>query len=412
MTEMLQSNDRVQSLPGIGQLDDVQFAGYAAISGAGTGKPQESIFYWFAGTEDYASRPTILWSNGGPGCSSLWGFFVENGPFVFQPEGKGADGKETYAIARNPDGWNLQANYLIFEHPLGVTLSFHDDQASLPQNVGQGIDQLYGALLSFMREHPEIARNPLVLAGESYAGTYLPLLAKAIREGNAKEGNPVLDLRTVVLGDAWVDPVVQMATDTTYAVNHGLITPEQKLMLDEKYEHNYPQVNQAIQQICGMYMANIAQLADPPFDPIIAYVNRPDVRAAIHVDTAEQVTSSWSEPISDNYAFGVNDSYAGLVQELLDGGLQFLIISGLNDAKDCNFLGTGAWLERLCGESVAGYRQAATQPWKGKEGNILGFLRRSDALSWVKVLNAGHLAVHDQPQLIDLIKEVSRAWRS
>ena len=116
-------------------------------------------------------------------------------------------------------------------------------------SVEEGIAQLYRALLGFYARHPELLGNPLVLAGESYAGTYLPLLARAIRDGNGRDGNPVLDLRTVVLADAWVDPMVQMATDTTYALNHGLITPGQKVWLDEKYRHNYPQINQAIQQL-------------------------------------------------------------------------------------------------------------------------------------------------------------------
>lgn len=409
-------DDRVTHLPGIGRLSDTQFAGYAAIEQppkSGNGykapkapqSPDPALFYWFAGPEDYTRHPVILWSNGGPGSSSLWGFFIENGPYVFAEQ---ADGQ--FAIATNPDGWNRRANYLVFEHPLGVTLSFHDDAATLPQNVEEGIVQLYQALLGFYARHPELLGNPLVLAGESYAGTYLPLLARAIRDGNGRDGNPVLDLRTVVLADAWVDPMVQMATDTTYALNHGLITPGQKAWLDEKYRHNYPQINQAIQQLCGLYMANIAQSADPPFQPVLDYINRPDVRAAIHVGSAVPVTASWSEAIANLYAFGVNDSYAATVQQLLEDGLQFIVVSGLNDAKDCNFLGTGAWLDRLEGDVAQRFHHAQTELWKNPAGDVLGYVQDGGGLSWIKVLNAGHLAVRDQPRLIDLLMAMSRAW--
>lgn len=399
--------DRIQALPGIGPLTDVQFAGYAPVSGEPDDNAAEAIFYWFAGEADYRDRPTILWSNGGPGCSSLWGFMVENGPFVFHENAAGEA-----QIARNPHGWNRQANYLVFEHPLGVTLSFPKQGSALPQDVQAGVRQLYGSLIAFMRRHPEVAARPLVLAGESYAGTYLPLLAELILEGNRQPGNPVLDLRSLVLADAWVDPMTQMATDTTYALSHGLITAAQKAQLDAKYAHNYPQVNQAIQQICGLYMANTAQAGDPPFQPVLDYINRPEVRAALHAPATPAVTASWSEAISDLYAFGVNDSVIGTVQALVDAGLQLIVVSGLNDAKDCNFLGTGAWLEKLEGDAAARFHAAPTVQWKepGKD-RVLGFFQDGGSVSWIKVLNAGHLAARDQPRLIDLLRRSSRAWQ-
>lgn len=400
------ADDQITSLPEIGPLADTQFAGYASIFHPPRKQKESELFYWFAGTKNYQKQPTILWSNGGPGSSSFWGLFIENGPFVFK---EGKSGK--FELKPNPNGWNHQTNYLMFEHPLGVTLSFCDDKSkNLPQNVAQGVDQLYRALLNFMAMHPELADNPLVLAGESYAGTYLPLLAKAILEGNQQPGNLKLDLKTVVLCDAWVDPVTQMATDTTYALGRGLITPEQKAMLDEKYQHNYPQVNQAIQEICGCYMTNLAQTADPPFHPVLDYINRADVRKAIHVDSKVKVAHSWSQAISNNYAFGVNDSYAGLVQEQIEAGMQYIVISGLNDAKDCNFLGTGAWLGKLQGDIVQKFHQAGTTQWKDSANNVLGFIQNGGGLSWVKVLNAGHMAARDQPKLIELIKQMSCAW--
>ncbi len=72
------------------------------------------------------------------------------------------------------------------------------------------------------------------------------------------------------------------------------------------------------------------------------------------------LTANYSQLVSDNYAARVNDSYAPLVEHLLKKtGLQVLVISGLNDAKDCNFLGTGAWL----GEAARQGRQSrSTRP--------------------------------------------------
>ena len=51
---------------------------------AGTFKTSQEynnfLFYWFFRNQD-ASKPLILWVNGGPGASSMFGLFYENGPF-------------------------------------------------------------------------------------------------------------------------------------------------------------------------------------------------------------------------------------------------------------------------------------------------------------------------------------------
>jgi vitellogenic carboxypeptidase-like protein len=394
-------DDRVRALPGFGAVEEAQFAGYASVRGEtgnnGADAADERLFYWFVGAKDYEHKPTILWTNGGPGSSSFWGFFLENGPYEVEPNGR--------ELRRRPHAWNHFANYLIFEHPLSVTLSVAKDSADIPRSVEQGVAQLYQALLNFLALHPEVAANPLILAGESYAGTYLPLLAKAILQGN-QHGYERVDLRAMALCDAWVDPMTQMATDTTWAYAHGLISQLQKEQLDAAYAGRLPEINDAIQKLCGVYMTNTAQRADPPFKPIYAYLNDPAVRAALHVPPeVPALTTNWSQAISDNYQAHVNDSYLDVVQALLDGESKFKlqVVSGLNDAKDCNFLGTGAWLERVRGPAGYAFRSASCRPWKDAHGNVLGMLQNGGQLSWLKVLNAGHMAARDQPYLVHYI---------
>jgi vitellogenic carboxypeptidase-like protein len=412
-------DDRVLTLPGLTTPDNrvagVQFAGYASIYGAGerqASEPDEGLFYWFVGDDDYAKRPTVLWTNGGPGSSSFWGFFLENGPYDIE-SAVGA-----YPVVRpSANGWNQFANYMIFEHPLSVTLSFAEDEKDIPKSVEEGTAQYYRALQNFLAKHPEIAENPIILAGESYAGTYLPLLAQAILEGNKKSKNISIDLRSMVLLDAWVSPEVQMRQDTNYALAHGLISATQKAELDKEYRDLNPkpgkkglgEINGAIAAIAGVYMANIAEQSDPPFDPVLLYLNRDDVRDAIHAKKGVALTDTWSPQISKNYEKQVNDSYAHVVQRLLNRyGLQTLVISGLNDAKDCNFLGTGAWLAKLRGKPARRFQAAKTTQWKDPVvGRVLGYEQNGGELRWLKVLDAGHLAVRDQPLIIDYILEAA-----
>jgi len=61
------------------------------------------------------SDPVLLWFNGGPGCSSLEGFFVENGPVIVD--------SKTGTVGTNPFPWNKRANVIYLESPAGVGYS-------------------------------------------------------------------------------------------------------------------------------------------------------------------------------------------------------------------------------------------------------------------------------------------------
>jgi len=68
------------------------------------------LFYWFVQAEQAAgSAPLVVWFNGGPGCSSLSGFFTENGPFT-------TDGN---TLSLRPYRWSQFSHNLYFENPVG-----------------------------------------------------------------------------------------------------------------------------------------------------------------------------------------------------------------------------------------------------------------------------------------------------
>ena len=70
------SDDLVLDLPGYGPPPAPQYSGFLDASAA---EPGTKLHYWFAQAEreDAASRPTVLWLNGGPGSSSILGFLQE-----------------------------------------------------------------------------------------------------------------------------------------------------------------------------------------------------------------------------------------------------------------------------------------------------------------------------------------------
>jgi vitellogenic carboxypeptidase-like protein len=405
-------SDRVTALPTLGAVSQPEFAGYASVTSASCSdllcSRQPGLFYWLVGqSADYRVRPTLFWSNGGPGASSMYGFFSENGPYKIDPMG---------GLVPYPDSWSKAANYLVFDHPLGVGLSFPTG-GRYPQNLRQGIDQLRFAM-GHVINRDGLKQSPLFLSGESYGGTYVPLLARQILNAN-KRGQRI-NLRGIVIVDGWVDPEVQVSTTATYALTHGLISEAQKAVLDRVFAQcqramrggppsslRAGRICQSIQDkiaaISGRWLGNIGMTGDIDYTPIETYLNRPDVRAAIHAKPGGKF-SLGSDQISRLYERGVMDPYGSVVAELLARHLPVMVISGLNDAKDANFLGTRKWIATLRWPGGARYRAAATKQWKS-DGLVLGYTKTGGGLTSVEALNTGHLAPRDQPRLIDLIQQ-------
>jgi len=56
----------------------------------------------------------IIWFQGGPGCSGLYGLFNENGPFRIDENNNVVDSKYS---------WNSIANILYIDQPVGTGFS-------------------------------------------------------------------------------------------------------------------------------------------------------------------------------------------------------------------------------------------------------------------------------------------------
>jgi carboxypeptidase C (cathepsin A) len=191
-------NDEIISLPGWPSkvpLPSRQFSGYLDVDVGDRNNEKGHLHYWFVESElDPDNSPVVLWLNGGPGCSSLDGFFYENGPFTIvnvnalgvaelSPSDSKANGFEVDGLRLNvrPERWNRFANMLFIESPIGVGFSYHNNATyySLNDDDNTALRNLE-ALEHFYKKFPGYLKNDLYLTGESYAGIYIPTLAEAI----------------------------------------------------------------------------------------------------------------------------------------------------------------------------------------------------------------------------------------
>lgn len=181
-------------LPGC-NTDVHMFSGYLTVNS------NKELHYVLVESQDRWNKdPLIIWFNGGPGCSSMLGMFMEIGPCVFD------DGN--YTIFDNPFPWNNRSNVLFIEQPAGVGYSWASGNADLLQNDLTSSNDNLEAVLSFFKKFPEFVGRDTYVAGESYAGIYVPYLAMKIHQWNQQakiDGKAIINLKGVMMGNPTVD---------------------------------------------------------------------------------------------------------------------------------------------------------------------------------------------------------------
>lgn len=118
-------------------------------------------------------------SRGGPGGSSLIGFFTELGPLTlndhsFQTEEYNRTGIPT--VFENPHAWyRVGANFLFVEHPAPTGFSFCEGDCYWDDSTQAEAN--YEFYQRFFAAYPELAKNRFLMTGESYAGVLVPTVA-------------------------------------------------------------------------------------------------------------------------------------------------------------------------------------------------------------------------------------------
>ena len=205
------SADLITSLPGwIGKTPTKQYSGFIDS----THDPkygQLHSHYWFAESEnDPANDPVLVWFNGGPGASSLFGFMAELGPFMFSDESKQTKSFNETGIPSpiyNKYGWTKVSNLLAISAPPPVGFSYCDKGGVSGDgySCGDWDDTRTAiankdALKSWIKAFPEFAKNGMYIAGESYAGIYVPTLVQQILADTTSG----LNLKGFAIGDGCI----------------------------------------------------------------------------------------------------------------------------------------------------------------------------------------------------------------
>jgi carboxypeptidase C (cathepsin A) len=159
----LKELDKITKLPGLHYHPGFdQYAGYFTVNK----EHNRNLFYWYVESQgNPATDPVIFWTNGGPGCSGIYAFAVEHGPFYINKNGK---------LFENPYSWNKRANMLYVESPAGVGYSFSDFKDDYKTGDAETALDNYLLIRQFLDRFPERQSNDFYISSESYGGHYMP----------------------------------------------------------------------------------------------------------------------------------------------------------------------------------------------------------------------------------------------
>ncbi|KAI3740782.1 hypothetical protein L2E82_31256 [Cichorium intybus] len=411
------SDDLVTDLPDQPNVEFQHYAGYVTVN-ENNGR---SLFYWFYEARTLPDeKPLVLWLNGGPGCSSVgYGATQEIGPFKVSTHGNG--------LQLNPYSWNREANMLFLESPVGVGFSYSNTTSDY-DNLGDDLaaNDAYAFLHNWFLKFPSYKNRTFYIAGESYAGKYVPELAGLIQEKN-KDPFLFINLKGILLGNPETDDAEDWKGMIDYAWSHAVVSDETHKTIRESCDFNSNNTwsndlcSQAVDEVMRQYneidiyslytsvcitnsaysenkrtqyafkkstsnmMPRIMGGYDPCLDDYAkSYYNKPEVQKALHVSDGHQI-KNWSICNMDIF-YGWAQSKVSVLpiyKKLIDAKLRIWVYSGDTDGR-VPVLST-----RYCLKSLGLSITRSWRPWYHQK-QVAGWIQEYVGLTFATFRGAGH----------------------
>ncbi|XP_065188842.1 uncharacterized protein LOC135819544 [Sycon ciliatum] len=418
----------VQSLPGwSGPLPSKHYSGYVDIDSG-------RMHYVFVESENNCPSqqdqvPLVLWVQGGPGCSSLLGYFTEVGTFQVMPTND-----SSLRLELNAHRWSKCAHMLYWESPVGVGFSYSPSK-HYKTNDSHVADMNLQFLVNWFKEFPEYANLDFYIAGESYAGIYIPMVASRVKDN----GN--INLKGIMVGNGCIGNQVGACSDTyelgfamPYLYTHGFVS-------DSAYKRVQTQcagslrpsgeacvaaINAAYGSVGPINVYNVlgsCQLANSSTssgsrllrthshvgdgirglpDCLVgqyaqAYLQNSGVQKALHIvhDTELAPWTACSDTLHAYYGETVPSILNDYTHIL--GSYRVLIYNGDADCR-IPFTDNKQWTEQMV-EKWGLSTVSKWQPWLTDDAQVGGYLTKySKDFSFITVRGAGHMVPQFKPQ--------------
>ena len=429
----------VSDLPGLKDIPELEVP--LMFSGQLELYPENNTHLYFWKYHDNHVLPenenkTIFWLNGGPGCSSMDGALMEAGPFRVGDNGK---------IQLNNGSWHKAGNIVFVDQPVGTGFSYGKEYDHDLNEVGW---QFLQFMHKFFEVFPEDKHHEIYFAGESYAGQYIPYIAKAVLDYNHGHPDNTFDIRGLLIGNGWIAPDVQSLSYLPYSVAAGIITTDNSEWLSILKQHEKCQkvVNdlggnsdhsmsdfQVVSQTCEVILNLILSatrnrfasedqqcynmydytLKDsypscgmnwpPDLKNVNPFLNSKEVQGDLNLIHHRK----WRECSSRvGHFFDTKHSVPAvkLLPELLEQ-VPIVLFNGNRDII-CNYVGTENFIKEMTWGSETGFKDSLQYDWI-YDNETTGYIKTERNLTFVNIFDSSHMVPFDKPEvsrsLMDLV---------
>ncbi|KAK2746855.1 hypothetical protein FQN57_002897 [Myotisia sp. PD_48] len=387
-----------------------QYSGYLDDNAS-----DKHLFFWFfESRNDPKKDPIVLWLNGGPGCSSMIGLFMELGPSTVDRNIK---------VVRNPHAWNNNASMIFMDQPVNTGFSY--SSRSVTSTAGASKD-FFAFLTLFFKQFPEYATQDFHIAGESYAGHYIPVFAADIL---AQQSN--INLKSILIGNGLTDPLLQnpgyvpmgcgkggypAVIDQNTCASMQRAIPTCSSYVQQCYDNpsntracvqgaNY--CNNALLTPYQRTGRNVYDVRTPCADQqnlcytITAWIGRYLNQQTVINGIGAEVRSFQSCNYNLNSAFfnagDWNQPFHRKVPTVLQK-IPVMVFAGDADYI-CHWIGNKEWTDKLDWSGRSQYQPKPLTDVKIKgNGKVYGQVKHHGGLAFFKIYQAGHMVPYDQPE--------------
>ncbi|XP_070396938.1 probable serine carboxypeptidase CPVL [Dermacentor albipictus] len=372
------------------------------------------LFFLHIKSEPDFGKPLLLWLQGGPGKSSLFGQFLENGPL-----GIDAAGKLYYREHTLLNNFNI----IYLDQPVGSGYSFSETKA-YPSSLDEASTHVITFLEEFLKIFPEYKDKDFYIAGESYGARSAVGVARMLVP-QASRSLP-LRFKGVMLGVGFLFPLLNLINSTDFLYYTSLLDDCGRDLLAQRFdivrtfaEAGKPKEAAGLlsQTILNMRMKGHRSLFEglsgfhhhgsitTPQRPrevfsYMAYANSSEFKKRIHVGSSRKLDGTRHE-ISLNLA--VTDFFVDLQDKLVDvlNNVRVLLYTAQLDAV-FPVVNIEHSLKNLVWRGSDLLQKANRSHWFDTKSpfNLLGYVKEAGSVMCATVLNGGHYVSLDRSRAV------------
>ena len=380
-------------------------SGYIPVRGEGN-----ELFYFLVKSRDKNPQaPLVIWLNGGPGCSSGYGLFMENGPWMIH--------KKTLKFFNNSYSWNSFADMIFVDQPVQVGFSLVKSDNDLCINQTCVTNDFYSFMLKFLERYPQYEKRPLYITGESYGGHYIPTIGARF----ARSKNPKINLKGIAVGNPFTSMEVQMGVYPYYLYENKNFTTltyvlSKVSMLLCQIGHFAKLEPTLLTSICDFSLVGMMTLPngydirenssyDKMDEVLMSKYNNTEIQKLIG---AKKVNMSMcNDTIYNLFSVDLATSVSPDIEYLVDNNVDVMLYFGDKDYM-CNWRGGEALVNSLNWHGTAEFLKTQMKEWIG------GKYRKFDNFIFMVIYDAGHMVPMDQGKVsLDMIKTfIDRSFKA